>query len=128
MSLERADSGRYRKRRNDDRIPNKESEASTSQSSLPRYSDKKSPKRHKHKKGSDRKKKKKHKRSSPERSPEPKKQTIEEMRAIRMQREAAERQRSIDLVSRLQRGQSTPARSVIDERTLKYNTGYMPKR
>ena len=50
------------------------------------------------------------------------------MRAIRMQREAAERQRSIDLVSRLQRGQSTPARSVIDERTLKYNTGYMPKR
>ena len=74
------------------------------------------------------KKSKKHKHSvrrslTPE--PEVKKPTIEQLRAARMEREAIERQRSIDLVSRLQ-GYSTPARSVIDERTLTYNTRYMP--
>ncbi|XP_067932633.1 leukocyte receptor cluster member 1 homolog [Watersipora subatra] len=77
---------------------------------------------HKHKKE---KKHKKHRNSSPEC---PAKPSLEELRAARVQREAAEKQRSIDLISKLQRGSSTPARSVIDERSLKYNTVYMSKR
>lgn len=74
------------------------------------------------------KKSKKHKRSGRRSTtPEPvcNKPTIEQLRAARMRREESEKQRSIDLVSRLQ-GYSTPARSVIDERSLTYNTRYMP--
>lgn len=52
---------------------------------------------------------------------------MNELRARRYEREAAERQRSIEMVSRLQ-GYSTPAHSVVDERTLTYNTRYMPRR
>lgn len=86
-------------------------------------------KKQKHKKDGKKKKSKKRKHSrdsSAEKSPEPKRPTMEELRAARVKREAAERHRSIELVSRLQ-GYSTPARSVIDERTLKYNTVYWPK-
>lgn len=81
-------------------------------------------KNHKHKKS---KKSKKHKRAkyqSP--TPEPEtfnKPSMEELRVGRMAREAAERQRSLDLVAKY-KGFSSPARSVIDERNLTYNTVY----
>lgn len=94
---------------------------------------KKSELSHLKQKKSKKEKKRKHKRRkkskreslTPEKSVTVSKPTIEQLRAARMEREAGERQRSIELITSLQ-GHSTPARSVIDERTLTYNTRYMP--
>lgn len=71
---------------------------------------------------------KKDSKQSPERETQtqdekPKKHSIEDLRAARMAREAAEKQRTLDLISKHQ-GFSSPARSVIDERNLSYNSGF----
>lgn len=88
--------------------------------------DKDDDRRHKHKK--DKKHKKyRHKSSDSEEPTEKKaKSKMEELREARMAREAKERQRSLDLVAQFQ-GVHSPARSVIDERTLGYNSVYNTK-